>query len=907
MEEEERDAKQYKTANIEKIIEFENKIITIKSKEQEKDIYKNMSDELKNNINDIKKQTQPELESKPAIAIKKELANLTKLYMDINEELYRVPAILVKIRPGGKQMARLSIDSDSTCINILDPKSLNANLDAKTENEANDGNIFYKRDKPYGPFKKIFISDTYNPIQKPDSYTSEGNNKHIFDYLNNTFNIFDRIKDGDKNFTFFGYGGSGSGKTFTLLQGAKPDKNVIDPNNYSLLSYIISHLKSLKEPEHELKLIKVEVEIFYPLHDYDINDTTIFHCNKTSDISNDLQALNGILKNDIVESAESDGEKISRKVLEFFDNDLLPFLNRYGYVMPTSNNPESSRAFTIFKIFVKKDLENPVIKIVDLPGIEKKSDMLKDYFFKNTSYSDIQRFLSNDNMLKIYKSVPNIDEKSYIGNSFPQPFNNYKSYVQTEKIEKISLNNKIKELDSKIEELDNREETMIDREKTMIEKTMINREKKMIQILNNNNVLEPKLFDIYSRLVSYLNFNYIDISNDNNINNENIKDYNMLYGEDKSRIGYKKRKINNINDIQIYTLNSFKKDFFTNESKVLDEDKFKGTMTMQFDKQTKKFTITFDDPNNKDKTISESLNKSLNNLIFNNDGVYSDSNQIAFFVLFSLFLNIDSFKDEKIYTIDFNLDANTKAKSFTTESCKLGTLILEKNPVITFLKIMFDLIDISPITKELTLNNKPILQLFFLTPIVKFLLKQGGEIVSSLEHLLYIFLKNKGDNEINTYNQQYPKKQFGIKGDSYENSKYVLDFNITKNGMKELVKKKPSQGMNTIFNTQDNNQNNRFISIIAAYPEFTDDNTKRIAMTHESFEFAEILTAVSGCKPNSGGGKVLLKLKNNNTKKKRHKQSAIVKKRLLLNDKSNTNSNKRTNIGNILSKRTLKK
>ena len=61
---------------------------------------------------------------------------------------------------------------------------------------------------------------------------------------------------------------------------------------------------------------------------------------------------------------------------------LSHILLKYLLVLPTSNNPRSSRAFTIVKIILTNGSS---VMFIDLPGLEKQVDMIRDHYFPNDS------------------------------------------------------------------------------------------------------------------------------------------------------------------------------------------------------------------------------------------------------------------------------------------------------------------------------------------------------------------------------------------------------------------------------------------------------------------------------------------------------------------------------------------
>jgi hypothetical protein len=89
-------------------------------------------------------------------------------------------------------------------------------------------------------------------------------NAHVFNYIRDTYGLDKFLDDStETNLKFFGYGFSGSGKTFTLLQGSSEDP--------SLLTQTIDYVKKQGKP------VEVEVDIFYPKEDNTQEDTEQFY------------------------------------------------------------------------------------------------------------------------------------------------------------------------------------------------------------------------------------------------------------------------------------------------------------------------------------------------------------------------------------------------------------------------------------------------------------------------------------------------------------------------------------------------------------------------------------------------------------------------------------------------------
>ena len=108
------------------------------------------------------------------------------------------------------------------------------------------------------------------------------------------------------------------------------------------------------------------------------------------EIAKVLEKLRTIGKNK--SHSENDVREIKQR-LEEVENILLKYL----LVLPTSNNPRSSRAFTIVKIILTNGSS---VMFIDLPGLEKKVDMIRDHYFPNDSKEQIQKAILDNALVK---------------------------------------------------------------------------------------------------------------------------------------------------------------------------------------------------------------------------------------------------------------------------------------------------------------------------------------------------------------------------------------------------------------------------------------------------------------------------------------------------------------------------
>ena len=270
-------------------------------------------------------------------------------------------------------------------------------------------------------------------------------NKEFMDYLTTTgengYDIESKILN-KKELKFFGYGFSGSGKTFTLLQGSDTDFALFAETLFLILKLSSSENNPLKIPTDLKKLIQIDV--YFPLKDNDITS-----CNDELehilDISGEnhykkIKFLNGhdgrdkpslkeqinkILYETTITDPKNKGideeykNKNFKQILPILNNKItsqkpteinnlkknftlvfleilekiFALLKYYNYIIPTINNTESSRAFTIIKINYNFSNVDPVdkdyIHFIDLPGLERKVDMIIDYLIGEKSLDSL--------------------------------------------------------------------------------------------------------------------------------------------------------------------------------------------------------------------------------------------------------------------------------------------------------------------------------------------------------------------------------------------------------------------------------------------------------------------------------------------------------------------------------------
>ena len=719
---------------------------------------------------------------------------------ELKEEVYKIPGIIVKISDP------YQLYNKDKNYNIKDIQSeYNERVRANDKNCVIIGKKCYGDGdaKPYGVYRKVV---------QPDS-NGNPKNKSLYDYMINDYNLANTISKGN-HLKFFGYGFSGSGKTYTLLQGGKDDP--------SILSHLLIDLKNGNLKNNEDKVLEfnsLSIKVYYPLMDYDKTDTNEFYVNK--DRSNIKTQLDNISKNLNQEITSESNNNLSVFVKENLE-EVEKILNDNLLILPTTNNPNSSRAFTIVEVGIK---DSGSVTFIDLPGLEKKVDMIRDHYI---SLPENESGTLNKYIQKQINSKKNITYDNFISNyekKVTEFFTSYNFLYPTIHINDISkfLNNNIK-----IKET----QTGINYDiKFILNKSFFNDQE------NNKKIL-------CSILKTYYKLEKITIEKFFQ------KDEDEEQNKNKNKISliYQNYVIDILNYIN-YQTNLFKDYVYELPH---DVSTFINTFKNKF--------LNREDFKLKDKDGSQ-IQKTIKEILYGED--YES-------ILFNIFkISKDKDKKDSYFTL-FN--ENNFNKKFPNNG-KINVHIY-KNPALTVLNALFSLID----------NEKPTkisyskLQLVFLVMYTKFTLDQGGAIVSSLEHLLFLFL-NQIPEGVNKYNDKHKDRPFEkFQNNTYGESTYDETVN---SGMVESIMRKPSKGMNKILGIGNNevNQKLRFINLLtilrAEYDElkketYTDETIKqkRCQGAKETVDFGSTLVMAdnNGC----GGTEIKSDIQIKNNSKEKH-------------------------------------
>jgi len=226
----------------------------------------------------------------------------------------------------------------------------------------------------YGPFKGVFDSKT---------------NTNVYDFITGNYRIFEHIgfkqedqkcseesqaggQVGDpvdtkfpspKNFRLFAFGYSGSGKTYTMIKGSKEDPSIMT----NTIEYLITKSGTACH-DKDSGFKDLTIELYYPLKD--INTYTR---KNISNVQNILSIINTL------KAATKDTSDLSDQVQKLVDAVEKYMINNL-YIVPTTNNPNSSRAFAIYTIKTRNDNQGNIV-FTDMPGNEKTSLIKTDFLF----------------------------------------------------------------------------------------------------------------------------------------------------------------------------------------------------------------------------------------------------------------------------------------------------------------------------------------------------------------------------------------------------------------------------------------------------------------------------------------------------------------------------------------------
>jgi hypothetical protein len=723
--------------------------------------------------------------------------SVEKTLLVIKEEIFKIPGILVKIIDNHK----LKTISDDISINRIDRNGNCVKINKECGVGGNPPTI-----SNYGPFRHVVA---------PNKKDGNPKNEDTFDYLvkEDGYNLGKLLTDGKDNtdrtnIKLFGYGFSGSGKTYTLLQGGDKilyeNGAVKSPADPSLLSHLLLKLKSTDwpAPNPDVGFARLEIKVFYPLKDYEKTDVNNYYVNRVKAASNSStkkaptimdQINTDVTKplNEEIENPDITGEVLSSFIKQKLEA-LEKILGENLLVLPTINNPSSSRAFTIIDFILNNGSK---VSFIDLPGLEKKTTMIRDHYIKTDTDKAVKtKVTGKKTKVTGEKNTPGKKENSYLeikkgdGDWMALGFENVDKYPKNKN-----------DLDQYFNKF----------AYTANEKLEFTLTKEGADTLNADDNNKKKTISVLSQYITYL-----------------VKMSTGMMVAKNEIIGPRDEFSKSSRDAK-ETYGKFVKD--------------SGLKILLYLNYTLKFIPNYT------YTISEAIVKAAIK-IFKKKFINDDK--------FKVIDSDDTIPDniiKKTYVRIWNLyhpdykglsDQNKKFDKGLETIFNMTGSVKYINPSLTCL------------AKILSLQGDNVNSILYIVKFTSFTLDQGGKIVSSLEHLLYRFLKQI-PNGINTYNAKHNDN----KNEKFIETTYKPDEKMITypdkdekgaTGMIEEIERKYCQGMDTILGLGDDNElsNERFLCLLAMVRNESSETTasdefiknKRCQGAIDTVKFAKTLT-----------------------------------------------------------------
>ena len=639
--------------------------------------------------------------------------------------------------------------------------------------------------KKYGPFAavyppqynnfdiyvNIFGTNTIDEYQKTnnnptpipiDKYQRSGDkvdfgNKGTFPQVpNNSQNLMRKLANGN-NVVLFGYGFSGSGKTYALIEGfSGTDK--YDP---SILEQFIK--------DNAAYIEKVEFLEIYPHGDFSDSKIKIYASNEYKTNSPLFRQPAIMVETDagnLYEPMENLSGDIFNAISERIKALELHRINKMR-ILATPNNNRSSRSFLQINIVLSiknKEGQNSKLIFFDMPGTENtvriRTEFLGESTFKEVYINSLkpvvpdetiksqgagsaliegyEPFLKFDRKLKESKEsvVHNNDIFDNINIQYEQPTNG-KAIFQIISVSKKNYYESLKLTDDQKKSFKYDENT----------KTINQKHKQMKDKNADLDVRTNYAVDVIFKYFT-LNKKWFTECGIDQKTNENISEHNMELGLFFN--GKDAKHFNELNiDEPIYFLsNKNFKDIYDTFIKFLNSDIEGKKLLYDIDKKNTNCPIEF----SKITGLSESNLNDIQN-IFKLSSIENKTSSTP---------NILA-KYQNVFLKPAEIDIKGLIKT-------TSTYLYVANPLVLYIIIILNYLNHTIIKQNI---NKPpgnfIRQdltpedvyyrasVFYIYKFIRFIVNQGKAIVTNLEHLKYFFLYRT--NSINEYNER-KKKEF---------------------------------------------------------------------------------------------------------------------------------------------------
>ena len=613
----------------------------------------------------------------------------------------------------------------------------------------------------------------------PKSYADSTHGSLVFN--GNAPQNFIKKLDSGGNIVLFGYGFSGSGKTYTLLEGQTYDSTKIktteDKYDPSLIEQFIK--------ENSEKIESVSFIDIYPLgQTKERKNKKIFYG------KNAEETIKTIYGGNITSFAESEEKydtikgAITYEIISKRIKEISVHRRNHLRILSTPNNDESSRSFLQITLNLKE--KNNKLVFFDMPGSENTVRIKAE-------------FLGAEPFVNIEKLQKNFNDTNKIPFQSNDPYEMWKdsNYLTHIKMNKFNVTG-----DTKKNHYITFKDALISRANFI---TLSG-----CGVGDNSDDVNKKIANVTEALALFLNGktedNILDLTPETVIA---IPDANIIKSIVKNffdKVIFKEKEKKDKPYNKEYDFEYFKMDLKDNKYK----EAKKKTDIQQHEAH---FNLTDEDINNIEEIYDINIKKIDKDkedsvLFWNNDGkgvrgsysIYNSTTNIPaidtktynfdtfykYFPQYKLMYNLRAFKDGKVP------EHNSNEYIYNDYG--------KPNPMIKYFLLIINTIignyyyDYNP-KKKKQVSDEPDLYriiLFFIYKYINFIVKQGSAIVTNLEHLKFFFLSNT-DN-IDRYNSTYPEKAF-VCGDSAENCDslkkndiiYFVDTAIGKKQIQEKV------------------------------------------------------------------------------------------------------------------------
>lgn len=628
--------------------------------------------------------------------------------------------------------------------------------------------------KIYGPFTNVYENTTTENMYK-------GGFKPFIKKLQN-----------GKNVLIFGFGFSGSGKTYQLIE--EREDNTEDP--YNILQLFMNDLKS-ENNEKTLTNISVNVKELYPKKNSK-GEIEIFETIKPIK-KNQKNITKNLFDNKIELPTLEEPKNIDNFIQKFMKaNEEIEKHRIFNMrITPTPNNPVSSRSHIFYEFeltFSKKnnDKTNSKLVIVDMAGTENTIEIKKTFLGIDE--------LQEDDGTKEIKGINDLgDIKDFAKNAFG--LNNFFDVKHQNKITETKLRNTYSNLQniglSHIFKYEGSTE-----EKQQVKQNFLESFKNIYDKLNFINLLLygkgtkikikdksylDKIFDKVKYFEKKLLFN----ENCYEIRNNSQHQYSHFYDENNDIKNFSKENIfikkkNNRNN----PIETFSKKFNNIIKKFIGKENLLSILITKDKNDYDKFSTMLKEINSKNnikkflekckEKIFEFDNKVNKNQKIDSCKIYFKNNLLLIYIFITeYFFGKDGIEETKKRMENENEDFKKKKKL--------------QEQIENMEKI------------------KKLLRLGFMMNYLNLVIEQGKGIVTTLEHIKYFFMHSSiNQNKVFTYNENDlgNYRQLGVKVDGK---------NPLTNSIKHEYPKNPKQNEITEMRNVGEMKKYKILEILSKY------------------------------------------------------------------------------------------